>query len=51
MSKITTDIFELDSDIKLEGKNDFAKNYESWRKKEELNKRKIVIINQFIFIT
>ncbi|XP_076267735.1 protein KRI1 homolog [Rhynchophorus ferrugineus] len=40
MDKISTDIFELDSDIKLESKNDFAKNYESWRKKEELNKLK-----------
>lgn len=38
---------ESDSDVEIKTNNAYAKNYNNWRKKEELNKRKI---NTFLSI-
>ncbi|XP_030766822.1 protein KRI1 homolog isoform X1 [Sitophilus oryzae] len=40
MSRISTDILDFDGDVNFEDQNDFAKKYDTWRKKEELNKLK-----------
>lgn len=37
MSKIFDN--DSDSDIEIKTNNDYAKNYDVWRKKEELNRR------------
>lgn len=35
---------DLEEDVNIKTDNEYAKNYDNWRKKEELNKRKYQFI-------